>query len=47
MPMINYDDFEHVKFIFSQNFISLFSGLFNDKTDLRVRVLILILLVFY
>jgi hypothetical protein len=32
----NYDDFQHVNFIFSQNFISLFWGLF-DKTDLRVR----------
>jgi len=33
----NYDDFEHVNFIFSQIFISLFWGLFNDETDLRVR----------
>jgi hypothetical protein len=33
----NYDDFQHVNFIFSQNFISLFWELFNDKTDLRVR----------
>jgi hypothetical protein len=33
----NYDDFQHVKFIFSQKFISLFWGLFNDETDLRVR----------
>jgi hypothetical protein len=33
----NYDDFQHVNFIFSQNFISLFQGLFNDKTDLRVK----------
>ncbi len=34
----NYDDFQHVDFIFSQNFISLlFWGLFNDETDLRVR----------
>jgi hypothetical protein len=33
----NYDDFQHVNFIFSQNFISLFWGLFNDKIDLRVR----------
>jgi len=32
-----YDDFQHVNFIFSQNFISLFWGLFNDETDLRVR----------
>jgi hypothetical protein len=34
---IAYDDFQHVNFIFAQNFISLFWGLFNDKTDLRVR----------
>jgi hypothetical protein len=33
----NYDDFQHDNFIFSQNFISLFWGLFNDETDLRVR----------
>jgi hypothetical protein len=33
----NYDDLQQVNFIFSQNFISLFWGLFNDKTDLRVR----------
>jgi len=33
----NYDDFQHVNFIFSQNFISLFWGLFNDETDLRIR----------
>jgi len=32
-----YDDFQHVNFIFSQNIISLFWGLFNDKIDLRVR----------
>jgi hypothetical protein len=32
----NYDDFQHFIFMFSQNFISLFWGLFNDKTDLRV-----------
>jgi hypothetical protein len=35
----NYDDFQHVNFIFSQNFISLFLGLFNDKTNLRIRYL--------
>jgi hypothetical protein len=29
--------FKHVNFIFSQNFISLFWGLFNDETELRVR----------
>ncbi len=33
----NCDDFQHVNFIFSQNFISLFQGLFSDKTDLRAR----------
>jgi hypothetical protein len=33
----NYDDFQHVNFIVSQNFISLFWRLFNDKIDLRVR----------
>jgi hypothetical protein len=32
----NNDDFQHVNFIFSQNFISLFGGLYNDETDLRV-----------
>jgi hypothetical protein len=37
----DYDDFQHVNFIFSQNFISLFFfwGLFHDETDLRVRYL--------
>jgi hypothetical protein len=35
----NYDDFQHVNFIISQNFISLFWGLFIDETDLRVRYL--------
>jgi hypothetical protein len=34
----NYDDFQHVDFIFSQNFISLFWGLFNDETNLRGKV---------
>ncbi len=33
----NDDDFQHVNFIFSQNFISLFGGLFNDETNLRIR----------
>jgi hypothetical protein len=33
----NYDDFQHVNFMFSQIFISLFWGLFNDETNLRVR----------
>jgi hypothetical protein len=32
----NYDDFQHDNFIFSQNFSSLFWGLFNDETDLRI-----------
>jgi hypothetical protein len=35
----NYDDFQHFNFLFSQNFISLFWGLFNDQTDLRGKVL--------
>jgi hypothetical protein len=35
----NYDNFQHFNFIFSQNFISEFWGLFPDKTDLRVRYL--------
>jgi hypothetical protein len=33
----NYDDFQHVNFIFSQYFISLFWRLFNDEIDLKVR----------
>jgi hypothetical protein len=33
----DYDDFQHINIIFPQNFISLFSGLFNDETNLRVR----------
>jgi len=33
----NYDDFQHVNFIFSQTFISLFWGLFNDEIDLKIR----------
>jgi hypothetical protein len=33
----NYDDFPHVNFLFSQNFISLFWGLFNDEIDFNVR----------
>jgi hypothetical protein len=33
----HYDDFQHINFIFSQNFISLFLGLFNDKTNLWGR----------
>jgi len=35
----NYDDFQHLNFIFPQNFISLFWGLFNDETNLRVSYL--------
>jgi len=34
----NYDDFQHINIIFSQNFISLFFGLINDETDLRVSI---------
>jgi hypothetical protein len=33
----DYDDFQHVNFIFSQNFISLFWVLFYDETDFRIR----------
>ncbi len=33
----NQDDFQHVNFLFSLNFISLFWGLFNEKTDLKVK----------
>jgi hypothetical protein len=33
----NYDDIQHVHFIFSKKIISLFWGLFNDETTLRVR----------
>jgi len=33
----NYDDFQHSTIILSQIFISLFLGLFNDETNLRVR----------
>jgi hypothetical protein len=32
----NYDDFQHVNFIFSQYSSSLFWGLFNAETDLSV-----------
>jgi hypothetical protein len=35
----NYDDFQHLNFIFPQNFISLFWGLFNDETNLRISYL--------
>jgi hypothetical protein len=33
----NYDDFQHINNIILQIFISLFLGLFNDKSDVRVR----------
>jgi len=33
----NYDDFQHVNFIFSHNFISLFWEFFNDETNIRLR----------
>jgi hypothetical protein len=33
----NFDDFQLVNFIFSQNFISRFWELYNDETDARVR----------
>jgi hypothetical protein len=35
----NYDDFQHLNFIFPQIFISLFWGLFNDETNLKVSYL--------
>jgi hypothetical protein len=41
----NYDDFQHVNFIFSKNVISLFWGLFNNEIDLRVRYQLLFTLV--
>jgi hypothetical protein len=37
----NYDDFQHINIIFSQNFISLFVGLLNNETDHKVRYMIL------
>jgi len=33
----NYDDFQHVNFMFSQNFLSLFWRLCNEETYLKVR----------
>ncbi len=33
----NYNDFQNLNFMFSQNLVSLFRELFNGKTDLRVR----------
>jgi hypothetical protein len=36
--MINYDDFQHVNFIFFHKIsFDYFKGLFSDETDLRVR----------
>jgi len=35
----NYDDFQHKNVRFSQISISLFLGLFNDKTNLRIKYL--------
>jgi hypothetical protein len=32
----NYDDFQHVNFIFTQIFILLFWRLFNDQIDLKL-----------
>jgi hypothetical protein len=43
IPNVAYDkygDFQHNDFILSQIFISLFWGLFNDKTDLRLRYIL-------
>jgi hypothetical protein len=34
---VAYDNFEHVNFVFSHYFISLFWGLFNDEIDFRLR----------
>jgi len=33
----HYDDIQHINVIFSKKNISLFLGLFNDETNLRVR----------
>jgi hypothetical protein len=38
----NYDDFQHGDFIFSQNFISPFWGLFDDEIDLKLHKAILL-----
>jgi len=35
----NYHHFQHVNFISSQNFISLFWGLFNEETEVAVSSL--------
>jgi hypothetical protein len=37
----NYDNFQHVNFLFSRKFISLFWRLFNDKSDLKLRYFII------
>jgi hypothetical protein len=34
----NYNNFQHVNFMFSHNFILLFWGLFNDEIDLKIRL---------
>ncbi len=39
----NYDDFQLLNFIFSQNLISLFRGLFNNETNLRARYAVILL----
>jgi len=33
----NYNNFQHVNFIFSQKFMSLSCGLFNDGIDLKIK----------
>jgi hypothetical protein len=38
----DFDDFQHVNFGISQIFISLFWALFNDKTNLKVRHIMLV-----
>jgi hypothetical protein len=35
----NYADFQHMNVIFSQIFVSLFLGLFNDETNPRIKYL--------
>jgi hypothetical protein len=35
----NYDGFQHMNAIFSQIFISLFLGLFNDESNARIKYL--------
>jgi len=31
-----YSDFQYINFIFSENLVSIFWGLFNNETDLKV-----------